>query len=106
MTLQHYVDPLCMTLPYLLRFAQDAGRKDVRLHAVPAGRQFAGVPRWLIGNAAKEHLRALMCTLRFRRTEALSHRRLGAEFLGMVKESRNRHMEGRESRTVSMIAPS
>jgi glycosyltransferase involved in cell wall biosynthesis len=106
MTLQHYVDPVRMTLPYLLRFAQDAGRKYVRLHGVPTGRQFAGVPRWLIGNAAKEYLRALICMLRFRRTESLSHRRLGAEFLGMVKESRSRHMEDREGRTVSMIAPS
>src|SRR5678809_589007 len=43
MRVRHYVDPQRMTLDYLLRFSQDAGRKEIRLHGVPSGSRIGGV---------------------------------------------------------------
>jgi glycosyltransferase involved in cell wall biosynthesis/ribosomal protein L30/L7E len=96
MKVRHYVDPSRMTLPYLLRFAEDAGRKEIRLNGVPPGTRVAGVPRWLIGNAVKEHARAVAEDLRLNRIEALVHRRRAAEFGGMIRECRRQHLVNRE----------
>jgi len=106
MRLRHYVDPSRMTLSYLLRFAEDVGRKEIRLHGVPVGARVAGVPRWLLGNAAKEHARALLSRVRVDRTQALVHGRRAAEFGGMIKECRGRYLRDRKAPAVSAAATS
>jgi glycosyltransferase involved in cell wall biosynthesis len=104
MRLRHYVDPTRMTLPYLLRFAEDAGRKEVRLHGVPRGARIAGIPRWLVGCALKEHVRSVACRIRFNRVQALVHRRKAAEFGGMVKECRSSHLQRRHVGAAALAA--
>jgi glycosyltransferase involved in cell wall biosynthesis len=95
MRVRHYVDPQRMTLAYLLRFSQDAGRKEIRLHGVPSGARIGGVPRWLIGCALTEYARAIADGVRLNRVQALVHRRKAAEFRGMVKECRGRYLQDR-----------
>jgi len=104
MKVRHYVDPTRMTLSYLLRFAEDAGRKEIRLKGVPPGTRIAGVPRWLIGNALKEHARALAEDLRLSRVGALVHRRKAAEFGGMVKECRSHYLRNRQVAAAALTA--
>lgn len=86
MTVKHFVEPKRMTLDYLLKFAEDAGRKEIRLKGIPPGRRVAGVPRWLIGKAVDAQTAALSSRLRGRRIEALGHLRRRHEFTGMIKE--------------------
>jgi glycosyltransferase involved in cell wall biosynthesis len=86
MRVRHYVDPARMTLPYLLKFAEDAGRREVRLHGIPHGPRFAGVPRWLVRRALEHGGAALRHRFAGRRAAALSETRQRNEFAGMAKE--------------------
>lgn len=90
MRVRHYVAPERMTLSYLLKFARDAGRKEIRLRGVPPGTRLAGVPRWLLRRALAERGAALMKSLRGQRAAALHHERLYQEFMGMIDECRRR----------------
>lgn len=86
MRVQHYVDPRRMTLSYLLKFAEDHGRKQIRMDGIPPGPRVAGVPRWLLGQVVREQLRATADMVAGKRVEQLDHQRKRAEFMGMVKE--------------------
>lgn len=87
MRIQHYVAPARMALPYLLKFSEDGGRREIRLHGVPPGPQLFGVPRWLLRRALDFHLAALWHRIKGERAESLRCVGKRYEFMGRAKES-------------------
>jgi glucosyl-dolichyl phosphate glucuronosyltransferase len=48
MRVKHYVDPRRMTFDYLRFHTVDLAQQSVRWQGIPPGKQFLGVPRWLL----------------------------------------------------------
>jgi len=102
MRVQHYVEPGRMTRQYLLKFAEDGGRREIRLRGEPPGAAVAGIPRWLVREAIGAQLRAMWSLVRGRQVDALVHLRRRHEFVGMIRECRAR--EARRKRGLHVPA--
>jgi glycosyltransferase involved in cell wall biosynthesis len=95
MRVKHYVEPSRMTRAYLLKFAEDGGRREIRLRGEPAGATFAGVPRWLVRKALAAEAEALWSAVCGRPVDSLVALRRRQEFLGMIRECRERSLQRR-----------
>jgi glycosyltransferase involved in cell wall biosynthesis len=97
MRVKHHVPAERMRLSYLLAYAFDNGRTEVRIEGVPPGTRLMGVPRWLIRMCVSTYVEYRWNQLRQRPAAALKHLREHHRCRGYLLECRAR--AGRQAST-------
>lgn len=90
MALEHRISADRLTLPYLSRLTRDYTALATQELPVPAGRQLAGVPRWLVRRYLELRARALISRMTGARASHIARSIEAARVLGQINGVRRR----------------
>ncbi len=88
MRLRHYVDPARMTVPYLVKYHEDAGETLARHKGIPPAPAVCGAPCWLWRACCQSYVAYNILRLSGFRRRALTQLRVHSFFRGMLRAAR------------------